>query len=85
MSDAQRFLCGNLPQRRATRSALAASRWSTPASPIVKRLPHTDLRTGMPNDDDLVDLLGARVDDDAVHDAVRDAILVTNPALLYRP
>lgn len=41
--------------------------------------PHTDLRTGMPNDGDLLDLLGAWIDDDAV----RDAILVTNPASLY--
>ena len=41
--------------------------------------PHTDLRSGMPNDGDLLDLLGAWIDDDAT----REAILVTNPASLY--
>jgi predicted TIM-barrel fold metal-dependent hydrolase len=41
--------------------------------------PHTDLRSAMPNDADLLDLLGAWVDDDAI----RDAILVGNPAALY--
>ena len=40
--------------------------------------PHTDLSSGMPNDGDLLDLLGAWTDD-----AARDAILVTNPASLY--
>ena len=41
--------------------------------------PHTDLRAAMPNDGDLLDLLHVWVDDDAV----RDAILTTNPARLY--
>lgn len=41
--------------------------------------PHTDLRSGMPNDGDLLDLLGTWIDDDAT----REAILVTNPASLY--
>jgi 2-pyrone-4,6-dicarboxylate lactonase len=41
--------------------------------------PHTDLRAGMPNDGDLLDQLGVWIEDDAV----REAILVTNPASLY--
>jgi predicted TIM-barrel fold metal-dependent hydrolase len=41
--------------------------------------PHTDLRRGMPNDADLLDLLGTWVDDTAM----RNAILVANPAALY--
>lgn len=41
--------------------------------------PHTDLRSGMPDDGDLLNLL----DDWADDDATRDAILVRNPAMLY--
>ena len=41
--------------------------------------PHTDLRSAMPNDGDLLDLLGAWVGDEAI----RNAILVDNPASLY--
>jgi predicted TIM-barrel fold metal-dependent hydrolase len=41
--------------------------------------PHTDLRSAMPNDGDLLDLLGIWVDDTAM----RNAILVANPAALY--
>jgi len=41
--------------------------------------PHTDLCSAMPNDADLLNLLGAWVDDDAT----RDAILVANAAALY--
>jgi 2-pyrone-4,6-dicarboxylate lactonase len=41
--------------------------------------PHTDLRSGMPNDGDLLDLLGAWLD----VDATREASLGTTPASLY--
>jgi 2-pyrone-4,6-dicarboxylate lactonase len=41
--------------------------------------PHTDLRRAMPNDADLLDLLGIWVGDTAM----RNAILVANPAALY--
>lgn len=41
--------------------------------------PHTDLRAHMPNDSDLLNLLGEWVPDDAM----RETILVRNPASLY--
>lgn len=41
--------------------------------------PHTGLYADMPNDGDLLDLLATWIDDDAM----RDAVLVTNPVSLY--
>ena len=51
---------------RESGSVLWASDW-----------PHTDLRNDMPNDADLLDLLGEWVDDARA----REAVLVTNPAI----
>jgi 2-pyrone-4,6-dicarboxylate lactonase len=70
-------------QRRGSDAVTPLARALVRANPArmlwASDWPHTDLRRAMPNDADLLDLLREWVGDDAV----RNAILVTNPRSLY--